>query len=76
MLPKVLVFLLRQKFIVVEVKGPFKHPSDDLRRVIAETCRTGIWCPGAKSSYTKQQDRSSSLENNGIVRTNQSYNFS
>lgn len=70
------IYLSKGKGFVFEVKGPFKHPSDDLRRVIAETCRTGIWCPGAKSSYTKQQDCSSSLENSGIVRTNQSYNFS
>ncbi|KAL5097873.1 hypothetical protein RYX36_002200 [Vicia faba] len=61
------IYLSKGKGFVVEVKGPFKHPSDDLRRVISETCRTGIWCPAAKSSYTKQQDCSSSLENNGMV---------
>lgn len=34
---------------VVEVEGPFKHPSADLRKVLVKTSRTGIWSPGACS---------------------------
>lgn len=34
---------------IVEVEGPCKHPSSDLRKVIVKTTRTGIWSPGACS---------------------------
>ncbi|CAJ1963228.1 unnamed protein product [Sphenostylis stenocarpa] len=34
---------------VVEVEGPFVHPSADLRKVIEQTCRSGVWSPGACS---------------------------
>ncbi|CAJ1963222.1 unnamed protein product [Sphenostylis stenocarpa] len=34
---------------VVEVEGPFVHPRADLQKVIEQTCRTGIWSPGACS---------------------------
>ena len=33
----------------VEVEGPIKHPSADLRKVIVKTCRTGVWSPTACS---------------------------
>ncbi|KAL5097874.1 hypothetical protein RYX36_002201 [Vicia faba] len=34
---------------VVEVEGPFKHPSVDLRKVLVKTCSSGVWSPGACS---------------------------
>ncbi|KAJ1380601.1 hypothetical protein SESBI_45879 [Sesbania bispinosa] len=38
---------------VVEVEGPVKHPSGDLRNVLVETCRNGIWSPAACSHCNK-----------------------
>ncbi|KAK7329544.1 hypothetical protein VNO77_23714 [Canavalia gladiata] len=34
---------------VVEVEGPFNHPSAELRKVLVKTIRTGIWSPRACS---------------------------
>lgn len=61
------IYRSRGKGFIVEVKGPYKHPSDDIRAVIAETIRTGIWSPGAKSNHTKKEDNSSSLKSNEII---------
>ncbi|KAK7412890.1 hypothetical protein VNO78_04616 [Psophocarpus tetragonolobus] len=56
---------------VVEVEGPFNHPSDDLRKVIAKTRRTGVWsrsacshCNEAKASTgaSKSEESHSSLK--------------
>ncbi|KAL1359044.1 hypothetical protein HN51_004285 [Arachis hypogaea] len=44
----------------VEVEGPTKHPSDELSKVLAKTCRTGIWSPNLCSHC------SSNNENNKI----------
>ncbi|KAK7329542.1 hypothetical protein VNO77_23712 [Canavalia gladiata] len=33
----------------VELEGPFKHPSADLRKVVVKTLRTGVWSPNACS---------------------------
>ncbi|XP_027338283.1 uncharacterized protein LOC113852244 [Abrus precatorius] len=57
---------------VVEVEGPFKHPSVDLRKVVVKTRRTGMWspsacshCNGAKvSNSNKSGDFNSSLKAN------------
>lgn len=42
---------------VVEVEGPFNHPSDELRKVLVKTRRSGVWsrnacshCVGPKAS--------------------------
>ena len=61
------IYSSRGKGFIVEVKGPYKHPSDDLRGVIDETIRTGIWSPGAKSNHTKKEDNSSSLKSNDTI---------
>ncbi|XP_057430219.1 uncharacterized protein LOC130723260 [Lotus japonicus] len=34
---------------VVEMEGPIKHPSSDLRKVLVKTSHTCIWSPGACS---------------------------
>ncbi|CAK8531581.1 unnamed protein product [Lathyrus sativus] len=34
---------------VVEVEGPIKHRSVDLRKVVVKTCSSGVWSPGACS---------------------------
>ncbi|CAK8531579.1 unnamed protein product [Lathyrus sativus] len=71
------IYLCKGKGFAVEVKGPFKDPSDDLRRVIAETCRTGIWSPEAKSSSSfKNNDTAgqfvnhASSSNKGLINSN------
>ncbi|KAJ1380600.1 hypothetical protein SESBI_45878 [Sesbania bispinosa] len=43
---------------VVKVEGPFKHPSNDLRKVLVKTCRTGIWSPGACSHCKAEKQKS------------------
>ncbi|WVZ21240.1 hypothetical protein V8G54_008562 [Vigna mungo] len=41
--------LRRKSCFCVEVEGPFKHPSEELRKVIVKTRRTGIWSRSACS---------------------------
>jgi len=65
--------ILRSKncFTVV-VEGPFNHPSDELRKVIAKTRRTGIWsrsacshcnvAKGSSSGGAKSGESNSSLK--------------
>ncbi|CAL5184292.1 unnamed protein product [Lathyrus oleraceus] len=57
---------------VVEVEGPIKHPSVDLRKAVVKTCSTGVWSPGAcshckgtktkASTGVKNEDSISSLK--------------
>ncbi|CAJ1963232.1 unnamed protein product [Sphenostylis stenocarpa] len=57
---------------VVEVEGPFNHPSDELRKVLVKTRKTGIWsrnacshCNAAKASGSggaKSGESNSSLK--------------
>ncbi|KAL9314926.1 hypothetical protein ACSQ67_020378 [Phaseolus vulgaris] len=39
----------RDHGFVVEVEGPFVHPGADLFKVVEQTCRSGVWSPGACS---------------------------
>jgi len=63
---------------VVEVEGPFVHPSADLFKVVEQTCRTGIWSPGACSHCNNGSGSSLSDKKireilKGLVSSDQSY---
>ncbi|ESW10997.1 hypothetical protein PHAVU_009G256600 [Phaseolus vulgaris] len=50
----------------VEVEGPFNHPSDELRKVLVKTRRTGIWsrsaCSHCNVAKAKSGESNSSLK--------------
>ncbi|QCE13352.1 uncharacterized protein LOC114162940 [Vigna unguiculata] len=60
----------RQSCFGVEVEGPFKHPSEELRKVLVKTRRTGVWSRSAcshcnvvaKSGGAKSGESNSSLK--------------
>ncbi|KAI4296952.1 hypothetical protein L6164_036868 [Bauhinia variegata] len=37
----------RVRGVSVEVEGPYKHPANDLRKVLDQTCRSRVWTPTA-----------------------------
>ncbi|KAL9314925.1 hypothetical protein ACSQ67_020377 [Phaseolus vulgaris] len=55
----------------VEVEGPFNHPSDELRKVLVKTRRTGIWSRSACSHCNVAKAKSG--ESNSSLKAKPSY---
>ncbi|KAG4990424.1 hypothetical protein AAZX31_09G036300 [Glycine max] len=58
--------ILRSKnCFVVQVEGPFSHPGDELRKVLAKTHRTGIWSRSACSHCNNNGTKASTSKKSG-----------
>ncbi|KAL2341689.1 hypothetical protein Fmac_009629 [Flemingia macrophylla] len=60
---------------VVEVEGPFNHPSEELRKVIAKTRRTGVWSRSACSHCNVGAKDTKSGESNSSLKAQACYNI-
>lgn len=66
------IFRNKANGFVVEVEGPFKHPSVDLRRVVDKTCSSGVWSPNACSHCKRTTKKASIGVKSGDLNSNNS----